>query len=70
MKNGYIRFERLPPDPSNLPEGCAFYPRCPYAMENCKKEPIDMYWTPDGHQCRCCHIDNIEKGEYGVAASN
>lgn len=28
----------LMPDPSNLPEGCAFCPRCEYAMEICKHE--------------------------------
>ena len=27
----------LMPDPSNLPEGCAFHPRCPYATEQCKQ---------------------------------
>ena len=25
------------PDPSDLPPGCAFAPRCPYATEACKK---------------------------------
>ena len=53
----------LPPDPSNLPEGCAFCPRCPYATEECKKKPIEMFLTSDGHQCRCCHIDDVKKGE-------
>jgi oligopeptide/dipeptide ABC transporter ATP-binding protein len=29
-----------PPDLRNLPKGCKFYPRCPYAMEICEeKEP-------------------------------
>ncbi len=55
--------EGLPPDPVNLPEGCAFHPRCPYATEECKKKPVEMYQTADGHQCRCCHMDAAEKGE-------
>ena len=55
--------EGLPPDPTNLPEGCAFHPRCPYAAEECKKKPIEMYQTSDGHQCRCCHMDAVKKGE-------
>ena len=29
----------MPPDPTNLPEGCAFAPRCRYAMPVCKKAP-------------------------------
>jgi peptide/nickel transport system ATP-binding protein len=28
-----------PPDLSNLPSGCKFLSRCPYAMEVCKKDP-------------------------------
>ena len=28
----------LPPDPSNLPTGCHFSPRCPFATENCRVE--------------------------------
>lgn len=53
--------EGLPPDPSNLPEGCVFYPRCSYASEKCRKEPIGVFITEDGHQCRCCHIDKVMK---------
>ena len=33
----------MPPDPSNLPTGCAFSPRCPYATEECKKEAVDRW---------------------------
>ncbi|NMA67206.1 MAG: ABC transporter ATP-binding protein [Clostridiaceae bacterium] len=55
--------EGLPPDPSNLPEGCAFHPRCSYATDECRREPIGVYITEDGHQCRCCHIDKVMKRE-------
>ena len=27
-----------PPDPLNLPTGCAFHPRCPHATEQCRQE--------------------------------
>jgi oligopeptide/dipeptide ABC transporter ATP-binding protein len=32
-----------PPDLSRLPEGCAFVPRCPYALERCQSDvpPLD-----------------------------
>lgn len=55
--------EGLPSDPSDLPSGCTFHPRCEYACEECKKEPIAMYQTEDGHQCRCCRLGQIRKGE-------
>ena len=42
----------LPPDPTDLPQGCAFWPRCPYATESCKGEIPYRELTP-GHFCRC-----------------
>lgn len=53
--------EGLPPDPTNLPEGCAFWPRCQYATEQCKHGTIEMVTTPDGHLCRCCNLDAVMK---------
>lgn len=44
--------EGLMPDPSNLPEGCCFSPRCTKCMEICKKQKPDV-WEKDGHQVRC-----------------
>lgn len=49
----------LPPDPTNLPEGCAFAPRCKYATDECRKGQIAMKKTADGHDCRCCHTGQI-----------
>jgi len=42
----------LPPDPTNLPEGCAFWPRCPHATEACKQTIPNTEITP-GHFVRC-----------------
>ena len=44
----------LPPDPTNLPEGCAFHPRCPMACEacSCGTTPEAIEVTP-GHFVRC-----------------
>ena len=42
----------LPPDPTNLPEGCAFWPRCPHACEACKGNIPNREITP-GHFVRC-----------------
>lgn len=51
----------LPPDPTNLPQGCAFSPRCKYAAEACRKTGISVVKTADGHDCRCCRIHEIGK---------
>ena len=45
----------LPPDPTNLPEGCHFHPRCPYATEECKCGEIPFAEVRPGHFCRCIH---------------
>ena len=42
----------LPPDPTNLPTGCAFWPRCPHATEACKGSIPNREITP-GHFVRC-----------------
>ena len=42
----------LMPDPTDLPEGCKFHPRCPKCMEICKQQEPPAY--SDGeHQIRC-----------------
>jgi len=43
----------LMPDPINLPEGCAFYPRCNYAMPICKMEKPDKSFRTDWHYVKC-----------------
>ena len=39
-------------DPSNLPSGCKFHPRCPYAEECCGKEAPKV-WVEKGHSILC-----------------
>ncbi|MDR1573488.1 MAG: ABC transporter ATP-binding protein [Clostridiales Family XIII bacterium] len=41
-----------PPDPTNLPEGCKFRPRCKQAAEQCL-QAIPSYTMTDGHRCKC-----------------
>ena len=55
--------EGLPPDPTNLPKGCPFSPRCKYATEQCRAGRIEATTTPDGHLCCCCNTDQVLKGE-------
>lgn len=45
--------EGNPPDPTNLPAGCSFNPRCKWAVEKCRKESPDMIEISSGHWCRC-----------------
>ncbi len=53
----------LMPDPANLPSGCAFHPRCPYADDLCsQQEPAAKELSP-GHLCRCHHCDRVKAGK-------
>lgn len=45
----------LMPDPSNLPKGCAFCPRCDYATDICKEVRPETKWISDTH-CVACHL--------------
>jgi oligopeptide transport system ATP-binding protein len=46
-----------PPDPANLPPGCAFNPRCPHAFNRCRVEvPVDID-IADGHCAKCWLLD-------------
>ena len=46
------------PSPLNLPEGCAFAPRCRYATEQCAQAP-PVEETEPGHHVRCWYADRI-----------
>lgn len=40
------------PNPSCMPEGCKFWPRCPWVMERCQKEEPEMDYRQGG-MVRC-----------------
>ena len=44
----------LMPDPTNLPKGCKFAPRCDKCMEICKEVPPEVY--VDGTHSIRCHL--------------
>ena len=45
-----------PPDPRDLPPGCAFAPRCPLATDRCRTEDPPLA-THDGRRVACWHSD-------------
>jgi peptide/nickel transport system ATP-binding protein len=47
----------LPPDPTNLPSGCAFHPRCPYSTERCVAKCPENIWMDGKHYVRCFHYE-------------
>jgi oligopeptide/dipeptide ABC transporter ATP-binding protein len=44
----------LPPDPTEMPSGCAFWPRCPHRLdERCETEQPPLREVRPGHWSRC-----------------
>ncbi|QUH25762.1 ABC transporter ATP-binding protein [Serpentinicella alkaliphila] len=41
------------PDPTNLPTGCTFHPRCPHTQEICKTREPDIVELEDGTKISC-----------------
>lgn len=56
----------LLPDPTNLPTGCSFHPRCPYAIESCSKDAPAMVEIEAGHFVACpVRFENWKKAVNG-----
>jgi oligopeptide/dipeptide ABC transporter ATP-binding protein len=51
-------------DPSNLPAGCHFHPRCRYATEECREQTPGLDQAGPGHWVRC-----LRAGELGARAA-
>lgn len=46
------------PSPLNLPTGCTFHKRCPFADEHCQREEPQLR-TVNGTQVACHHVEKI-----------
>ena len=49
--------EGLMPDPTDLPTGCYFSPRCPFATAECSEKHPEMVETEPGHLVRCLQYE-------------
>ncbi|MFB7709453.1 ABC transporter ATP-binding protein [Streptomyces sp. NPDC056105] len=45
-----------PPDPSALPTGCTFHPRCPVALDSCITEDPELRAATAGRRAACVHV--------------
>ena len=59
-KTGEILIKGEPPSAINPPSGCRFHPRCPHAMDICKKEEPQLKSIDTGHHV-ACHLYNGEE---------
>lgn len=52
-----------PPDLIDLPAGCAFHPRCPYATDRCRTEVPALAEVTDDHYAACHYAGCFRKGD-------
>ena len=43
----------LPPDPTDIPAGCPFHPRCPHCSDRCKTEKPETVHLSGTHWAKC-----------------
>jgi peptide/nickel transport system ATP-binding protein len=48
------------PSLHNLPRGCLFEPRCPYATDQCRNEYPPLEEKRPGHVAACWHSDRLQ----------
>ena len=54
----------MPPDPTDLPTGCYFSPRCKYCTEACRTAAsIPLTDLGNGHLCRCLRSEELREGK-------
>lgn len=53
------------PDINDMPPGCAFAPRCEYAIDRCLEYPPELQ-MPDGHRVSCWRYANGEEDRKSV----
>ncbi len=54
-----------PPDLIELPSGCAFHPRCPYATDLCRSQVPVLRYLDEDHQAACHHMEKFRE-EVGI----
>jgi oligopeptide/dipeptide ABC transporter ATP-binding protein len=48
-----------PVDPRRLPPGCSFAPRCPLALDACRKSDPRLEWVGESHRSACIRRDEL-----------
>ncbi|WP_176084743.1 oligopeptide/dipeptide ABC transporter ATP-binding protein [Martelella sp. HB161492] len=56
------------PDAANVPSGCSFHPRCPFARERCLTEVPHLRDVGNGHQAACHFYAEIRQSRPKAAA--
>ncbi|RDI70197.1 ABC transporter ATP-binding protein [Halopelagius longus] len=53
--------EGVAPNPSSVPKGCSYHPRCPVATEQCTKSDPSLFEVDDDHRAACFYPDEARE---------
>ncbi|MCU1506777.1 MAG: peptide/nickel transport system ATP-binding protein [Microbacteriaceae bacterium] len=59
--NDEFVLEGDPPSPFNVPSGCRFNPRCPYATDACREIDPALATVAPGHESACIRADELNE---------
>jgi oligopeptide/dipeptide ABC transporter ATP-binding protein len=59
-----LKLSGEPPDSGNPPPGCPFHPRCPEAVEECRRVRPELVATPEGASV-ACHVVFMSRSSTG-----
>jgi oligopeptide/dipeptide ABC transporter ATP-binding protein len=59
--NDEFVLEGDPPSPFNVPSGCRFNPRCPYATDACREIDPALATVAPGHESACLRADELNE---------
>ena len=56
------------PDPSRIPSGCRFHPRCPVAFDRCPSVDPPLFDVAPGHRAACLLVEDGIAPDLSIAA--
>lgn len=65
LKPAYVESSGEIPSPVNIPPGCSFHLRCPYATDICSKVDPEMISLDENHRVRCHKCEKEAKDKSG-----
>ncbi len=57
------------PQDGQFPAGCRFHPRCTFAEDACRDQPVALEVVSVGHQCRCRRSDELVLPGVGLVST-
>ena len=65
--NDRIILQGEPPNPAARPSGCAFHPRCRFAIAQCRSEVPELRAISPAREVACHFAEAVQAGQTGIA---